>query len=58
MLNWLSGKRNRKELPEYSALRSTPTRRLPPDLAEAEKSNAFATSQDDLQSELRKPASP
>jgi|SRR5580693_6707947 hypothetical protein len=55
MLEWLTRERNRKELPEYSALRLIPTRCLPPDLVEAEKSNAFATSRNDLQSELRKP---
>ena len=55
MLEWLTGKRNRKELPEYSALRSTPTRGLPSDLADAEESKAFATSRDALECELRKP---
>ncbi len=55
MLDWLTGKRNRKELPEYSALRLTPTRGVPPDLKEAEDSESFATSQENLQCELRKP---
>ena len=55
MLEWLTGKRNCKELPDYSALRSTPTRGLPSDLAEAEESKAFATSRDDLECEFRKP---
>src|SRR5260370_2332027 len=55
MLDWLTGKRNRKELPEYSVLRSTPTRRLPPDLKEAEDSESFATSRENLERELRKP---
>lgn len=55
MLDWLAGKRNRRELPEYSALRSTPTRGLPPDLKEAEDSESFTTSRENLQCELRKP---
>ncbi len=55
MLDWLTGKRNRKELPEYSALRSTPTRGLPPDLKEAEDRESFATSRENLERELRKP---
>src|SRR5258708_21635697 len=55
MLDWLTGKRNRKELPEYSALRLTPTRGVPPDLKEAEDSESFATSQENLQCELRNP---
>lgn len=54
MLEWLTGKKNRKELPEYSALRSIPTRGLPPDLAEAEGSDSFATSRENLERELRK----
>jgi hypothetical protein len=54
MLEWLTGNSNRKGLPEYSALRLIPTRGLPPDLAETEKSNAFATSRDNLQIELCK----
>jgi hypothetical protein len=54
MLEWLTGKKNRKELPEYFALRSTPTRELPPDLAEAERSESFATSRENFERELRK----
>ncbi len=54
MLNWLTGKRNRKELPEYSALRAIPTRGVPPDLAAAEGSESFATSRENLERELRK----
>jgi hypothetical protein len=55
MLEWFTGKENRKELPEYFALLSTPTRELPPDLAEAERSESFATSRENLERELRKP---
>jgi hypothetical protein len=55
MFDWLAGKRNRKHLPEYSALRSTPSRGLPPDLKEAEDSESYATRRENLQSELRKP---
>lgn len=54
MLECLTGKRNRKELPEYSVLRSIPTRGLPPDLAEAEESESFATSRENFERELRK----
>ena len=54
MLEWLTGKKNRKELPEYSALRAIPTRGVPPDLAEAEGSEFFATSREKLEHELRK----
>jgi hypothetical protein len=55
MLDWLTGKRNRKELPEYSALRSTPTRGIPPDLAAAEESDSFSTCCENIRLELRKP---
>lgn len=55
MLDWLTGKRKRKQFPEYSALRSTPTRGLPRDLTEAEDSESYATSQENLRCELRKP---
>ena len=54
MLEWLTGKKNRKDLPEYSALRAIPTRGVPPDLAEAEGSESFATSREGLEHELRK----
>lgn len=54
MLEWLTGTRNPKELPEYSAPRSIPTRGLPPDLAEAEGSESFATSRENLERELRR----
>lgn len=54
MLEWLTRKRRRKELPEYSALRSIPTRGVPPDLAEAEESESFVTSRENFESELRK----
>jgi hypothetical protein len=54
MLDWLTGKRNRKQLPEYSALRATPTRGLPPDLAGAEESESFGISHENIEHELRK----
>jgi hypothetical protein len=53
MLEWLTRKKKHKELPEYSALRSTPTRGVPTDLAEAEESESFATSRKTFESELR-----
>ena len=55
MLGWLTGKRSCKELPEYSALRSTPTRQLPPDLADAEESESFTASREIFELELCKP---
>lgn len=54
MFEWLKRKRKRKELPEYSALRSIPSRGVPPDLAEAEQSKSFVTSRENFESELRK----
>jgi hypothetical protein len=48
MLDWLTDRRNRKELPEYSALRSTTARGLPPDLKEAEDSQSSSLKSDDL----------
>jgi hypothetical protein len=54
MLEWLKGRRNRKEIPEYSTLRLVPTRGLPSDLADAERSESFATSRENLERELRK----
>lgn len=60
MLDWLFGKRKSKELPEYSLLRSMPTRGLPTELAEKERRETFSLRQDSLQRELlespRRPA--
>jgi hypothetical protein len=52
MFNWLFGKKQRKELPEYSALRQTPTQDLPPDLAEQELGQSFLMRRQALQHEL------
>ena len=52
MLEWLTGRRKRKELPEYSALRSVPSRGLPTELEEKERSEAFTTRRETLQREL------
>src|SRR5215471_8997901 len=43
MLDWLTWRKRTKELPEYSALHSVPSRELPPDLADTEASESFAT---------------
>lgn len=56
MLDWLRRKRDRRrdggELPEYSALRSVPTRGLPPDLAEVEAGESFVARRDTVQRDL------
>lgn len=54
MFEWLTRRKQRKELPEYSALRSVPCRGIPPDLAEAEESESYVASREDFESELRK----
>ena len=52
MLRWLTRRRKRKELPEYSALISVPSRALPTDLEENEQSEVFTTRRETLQQEL------
>lgn len=42
----------RRELPEYAALRAAPSRALPPDLAEHERSDTFATHRETIQRDL------
>jgi hypothetical protein len=54
MLEWLTRKKKHKEHPEYSALRSTPTRGVPTDLSEAEENESFAINRKNFESELRK----
>jgi hypothetical protein len=41
MLNWLKRRGNDVGIPEYSAVRKTPNRGLPPELAEKEASLAY-----------------
>jgi hypothetical protein len=53
MLEWLIGKRKQKEeLPLYSRLKSVPTRGLPPELVEQEKSEFFAIQREAREREL------
>src|SRR5262245_7152090 len=52
MLEWILGTRKR-ELPEYSSLRRTPSRGLPPALAEQERAEPFRHRRDGLQERLR-----
>lgn len=53
MLKWLRGKQKQKdEGPIYSALKSVPTRRLPPELAAQEASESFASQRDAREQEL------
>jgi len=53
MFKWLRRGDGSQKFPEYSALRKTPTRRLPRDLAEQEKSEAFRTRRDEIEASLR-----
>jgi len=55
MLNWLFGKKNSDRLPMYSALRSVPSRGLPAELMEAERSEDFAARRAALTQELLEP---
>src|SRR5262245_51450303 len=55
MFNWLFGKKQRKELPEYSALRRRPTRGLPPDLAEQEWGQPYRLRRQAIQDDLLQP---
>jgi hypothetical protein len=45
MFRWLRGERKSEELPEYSALRSIPTRGLPSEVTETEAGEAFIARQ-------------
>ena len=48
MLEWLTGRKNRRELPEYSHLRDVPS-----DLAHEESGDMFASKQMAIEEELR-----
>lgn len=52
MLDWLFGKKKSKELPEYSALTSRPSRELPAEFVEQEGSEAFSSRRESIQQEL------
>ena len=55
MLDWLRRRRKPGELPEYSAVRSVPTRELPPDLTAKEASESFSAQREVIQRSLREP---
>lgn len=55
MLNWLFGKKKSDRLPVYSALRSVPSRGLPAELKETERSEAFVARRAALTQELLEP---
>jgi hypothetical protein len=52
MFEWLRGEGKYEKLPEYSALRSTPSRELPSELTETEAGEAFVARQRALSGEL------
>jgi hypothetical protein len=54
MLKWLTGSKNRGELPEYSHLRAIPTRALPHDLAHAESGEVFGSRRMAIEEDLRR----
>ena len=53
MLEWLTGSKKRRELPEYSRLRAVPTRTLPADLVQEEAGESFTARRDAIARELR-----
>jgi hypothetical protein len=53
MLDWLTSRWRTKELPGYSALRSVPSRGLPPELREMEENESFTTRRNLVERELR-----
>jgi hypothetical protein len=54
MLEWLTGRKNRRELPEYSHLRAVPTRALPSDLAHEESGEVFGSRRMAIEEGLRR----
>jgi hypothetical protein len=52
MWDWLFGRKKAGGLPEYSALRSCPSRALPADLKAHERSEAFAEGRERMRGEL------
>lgn len=56
MLEWLTGNKKRRDLPEYSRLRTVPTRTLPADLVQEEAGDSFAARYDAIARDLRTPA--
>lgn len=55
MLNWFKRRRSGNTMPEYAAIRRTPNRGLPPDLAEREASPAFDALRGEIERSLREP---
>lgn len=53
MLEWLTRRKKRRELPEYSRLRAVPTRDLPSDLVQMEAGEVFAARYDVIARDLR-----
>lgn len=54
-LNWLKRRRPGDGIPEYAAIRRTPSRGLPPDLADREASEAFTAQREVIERSLREP---
>lgn len=54
MLEWLTGRKNRRELPEYSRLRAVPTRALPSDLTHEESGEVFGARRMVIEEDLRR----
>jgi hypothetical protein len=54
MLKWLTRRKNRGELPEYSHLRANPTRPLPSDLAQEELGEVFGSRRMAIEHDLRR----
>ena len=54
MLEWLTGRKNRRELPEYSRLRAVPTRALPSDLTQEEAGEVFGARRTAIEEDLRR----
>ena len=55
MFAWLTRRVTREKMPEYDAIRRTPTRRLPSEVAEGEASQAFAAQREAIERSLREP---
>jgi len=54
MLEWLTGRKKRSELAEYSRLRAKPTRALPADLAHEESGEILGSKRMAIQKDLRR----
>jgi hypothetical protein len=54
MLEWLIGRKRRRELPEYSYLRAVPTRPLPPEVVKEESGELFDSRRMAIEEGLRR----